>query len=215
MRATTRRQARGRLRSRRMRVVLAAGLVFGAGAFATLAAWTDTENATGSFGASVFDTQSASAGSPTYTSQTAAPGASLTFNATAMSPGTSFFAWLNVRTTPTTNVAGTVALTGVANNGGGLVGALQYRAVRMSSASPASTCNAAAFTTGTPVFIAGTSGTYSAITQVPASPVSSPIAAAGAEIGYCFEVRITPGSANTFQGTTATVTWTFTSTSAN
>lgn len=211
---TSRRTAQRRLRSRRIRVVLAAGLMLGIGAFATLAAWTDTENATGTFGASVFDTQSSSAGTPTYTSQTTAPGASLTFAATAMSPGTSFYAWLNVRTTPTTNDAGTVALTAIANNGGGLVGALQYRAVRTASVNPTSPCNATAFA-GSPVFIAGTAGTYLPVTQVPASPVASPIAAAGGAIGYCFEVRITPGSASTFQGTTATVTWTFTSTSAN
>ena len=198
-----------------MRVLLAAGLVFGAGAFGTLAAWTDTENATGSFGASVFDTQSASVGSPTYTSHTTAPGATLSFNATAMSPGASFYTWLNVRTTPATNTAGTVALTSVANNAGGLVGALQYRAVRMATAAPGTTCSATTFTTGTPVFVAGASGTYLPVTQVPASPVASPIGAAGAEIGYCFEVRIAPGSANTYQGTTATVTWTFTSTSAS
>lgn len=195
-------------------MVLAAGLVFGAGAFATLAAWTDTENATGSFGASVFDTQSASAGSPTYTSQTAAPGASLSFNAAAMSPGTSFYAWLNVRTTPASNVGGTVALTSIANNAGGLVGALQYRAVRTASVNPTSPCDATAFA-GTPVFIAGGAATYLQVTAAVPTPVASPITAAGGAIGYCFEVRVAPGSANTYQGTTATVTWTFTSTSAS
>lgn len=196
-----------------MRVLLAAGLVFGVGAFATLAAWTDTENATGSFGASIFDTESQSAGSA-YASHTSAPGASLTFDATSMSPGVSFYAWLNVRTTATTNIAGTVALSSVANDAGGLVGALQYRAVRTASPNPASACDATAFA-GTPVFVAGAAAAYLPVTQVPASPVASPIAAAGGAIGYCFEVRITPGSANSFQGTTATVTWTFTSTSAS
>ena len=198
-----------------MRVLLAAGLVFGVGAFATLAAWTDNENATGSFGASVFDTQSASAGSPTYASNTAAPGASLTFNASAMSPGVSHYAWLNVRTTTATTVAGTVALTGIANNAGGLIGALQYRIVRTASVNPTSPCDATAFA-GTPVFIAGAAATYlQANAAVPVTPVASPIAAAGGAIGYCFEVRVAPGSANTYQGTTGTVTWTFTSTSAN
>jgi predicted ribosomally synthesized peptide with SipW-like signal peptide len=210
----SRQMARHRLHSRRIRVILAAGLVFGVGAVATLAAWTDTENATGSFGASVFGTESQSAGSPTYASHTASPGASLSFNAAAMSPGVSFYAWLNVRTTPATNVAGTVALTSVTNNAGGLVGALQYRAVRMASVNPTSSCTAAAFA-GTPVFIAGGSATYLQVTAAVPTPVASPIAAAGGAIGYCFEVRVTPGAANTFQGTTATVTWTFTSTSAS
>ncbi|WP_162249507.1 SipW-dependent-type signal peptide-containing protein [Microbacterium sp. Root166] len=194
-----------------MRVVLAAGLVFGIGSFATLAAWTDTENATGSFGASIFDTESQSAGSPTYASNTTAPGASLTFNATAMSPSVSHYAWLNVRTTLTTNVAGTVSLTGITSSGA-LAPALQYRAVRMTAVNPTATCNAGAFTTGT--FIAGNATTYvAAAPPAPTPVIASPIAAANGAIGLCFEVRVAPGSPNTFQGTTGTVTWTFTSTS--
>lgn len=196
-----------------MRVVLAAGLVFGIGSFATLAAWTDTENATGSFGASIFDTESATTPALTYASNTTPPGPSLTFNATAMSPNVAFYAWMNVRTTTTTNVAGTVSLTGVAATGT-LAPALQYRAVRMTAASPTATCNAAAFTAGTPTFIVGNASTWVPVTTVAPTPVvPSAIAAGGAAIGYCFEVRIPTGTASTFQGTTATVTWTFTSTS--
>ena len=56
---------RGR-RARIWRALLAGGLVLGVGATATLAAWNDSEVATGSFAASVFDTESQSAGSPTY-----------------------------------------------------------------------------------------------------------------------------------------------------
>lgn len=205
--------ARRRLRRRRLGALLAGGLVLGIGSLATIAAWTDTENATGSFAASVFDTESQSAGSPTYASRTTAPGAALTFAATGMSPGVSFYAWLNVRTTPATNVAGTIALTAAANNGGGLVGALQYRAVRMTAANPTASCGAAAFT-GSPAFIAGGASSYLPVTQVPASPTASAIGAAGAQLGFCFEVRIAAGSANSYQGQTATVTWTFTSTSA-
>lgn len=186
--------------------------MLGVGSFATLAAWTDTENASASFTTSVFDTESQSAGSPSYTSNTAAPGASLTFSASAMSPGVSYYAWWNVRTTPTTNVAGSVALTGVAATGA-LAPALQYRMVRMSAPSPTATCGSAAFT-GSPVFVAGASGSYLAVTQVPASPVASPIAASGGQLGYCLEVRVISGSASSFQGQTATVTWTLTSTSA-
>lgn len=208
----TRRARRARTRRRRVHAVLAAGLVLGIGTTVTLAAWTDTENATGSFGASVFGTESQSAGSPTYASNTTAPGATLSFDATAMSPGTSFYAWLNVRTTTTSTVGGTVALTSAAP-AGGLAPALQYRAVRMPGPSPASTCNAAAFS-GTPVFIAGAAASYLPVSQVPAAQVASPIGAAGAQLGFCFEVRIQPGAANSFQGQTGTATWTFTATSA-
>lgn len=200
------------MRRRRVHAVLAAGLVLGIGTAVTLAAWADTENATGSFGASVFGTESQSAESPMYTSNTTSPGATLAFDAASMSPGTSYYAWLNVRTTPASTVGGTVNLTSSAATGG-LAPALQYRAVRMPGPSPSSTCNGAAFT-GTPVYIAGASASYLPVSQVPSTPVANPIGAAGAEVGFCFEVQITPGTPSSFQGETGAVTWTFTATSA-
>ncbi|MET0304054.1 MAG: SipW-dependent-type signal peptide-containing protein [Microbacteriaceae bacterium] len=207
------RTSRRRLRSRRIAALLAAGAVLGVGAIGTIAAWTDNEEATGSFGASVFDTESQSAGSPAYASRPTAPGNVLTFTATAMSPSVSYYAWLNVRTTPATTVAGTVALTAITPSGA-LAPALEYRMVRMASASPGSTCAAAAFT-GTPVFVAGAAAAYLPVTQVPTTPVASPIAAAGASIGYCVEVRVSPTAASSYQGSTATIQWSFTATSAS
>ncbi|GAA5203499.1 hypothetical protein [Microbacterium jejuense] len=209
----TRRDHRRRVRLRRLRVLLAAGLVLGAGTIATLAAWTGTENATGSFGASIFATESQSQGSPTYAGHPTAPGATLTFNATAMSPGTSFYAWVNIRTTAASTVGGTVMLT-AATPSGGLAPALQYRAVRLTGPSPGAVCDATAFS-GSPVFIAGAAGTYLAVSQVPGTPVASSIGATGAQLGFCVEVRIAPGSADSYQGQTATATWTFTATSAS
>jgi predicted ribosomally synthesized peptide with SipW-like signal peptide len=196
-----------------VRVLLAAGLVLGVGTVATLAAWTSSENATGSFGASVFATESQSQGSA-YAGHPTAPGAALTFTATAMSPGTSFYAWVNIRTTAASTVGGTVALTAAAANGT-LAPALQYRAVRLAGPSPGVACDATAFS-GSPVFIAGAASTYLAVTQVPGSPVASTLGAAGAQpLGFCVEVQIAPGSAATYQGQAATVTWTFTATSAS
>ncbi|GAA2977916.1 putative ribosomally synthesized peptide with SipW-like signal peptide [Microbacterium terrae] len=208
----TRRSARRRTRLRRAAALLAAGAVLGIGSIATIAAWTDGENATGTFGSSVFDTESQSAGSPAYASRPTAPGASLTFSATAMSPGTSYYAWVNVRTTPASTVGGSVTLTS-ATATGALAPALQYRMVRLASTASSSNCVAGAFA-GTPVFVAGGSSAYSAVTTVPASPVANPIGAAGAELGFCVEVRVAPGSASSYQGQTATVTWAFTSTSS-
>lgn len=209
----TRRGLRRRVRARRLRVLLAAGLVLGAGAVATLAAWTSTENATGSFGASVFATESQTQGSA-YAGHPTAPGATLAFTATAMSPGASAYAWVNVRTTAASTVGGTLTLT-AATATGALAPALQYRAVRLTGPSPGAACDATAFS-GSPVFIAGTSSTYLAVTQVPGTPVASILTAAGAQpLGFCVEVQIAPGSANSFQGQTANVTWTFTATSAS
>ena len=50
--------------------------------------------------------------------------ATLAFNATAMSPSVSFYAFLDIRTTSTTNVGGAVALTSSSNNSGALLPAL-------------------------------------------------------------------------------------------
>ena len=176
----------------------------------TLAAWTDTENATGNFAASTFNTESTGA-TINWASNTTSPGASLTFAATSMSPTVSHFATLNVRTTAATTVGGTVALSS-ATVTGTLSAVLEYRAVRTPLSS--TTCNAAAFT-GSPVWIAGGASTWIAASTVPGSPVASSIAAAGAEIRYCFDVRVQTGAASSYQGTTGTVTWLFSATSTS
>jgi predicted ribosomally synthesized peptide with SipW-like signal peptide len=201
----------GRRRAARWRAVLAGGLVLGVGATATLAAWNDTEVATGGFTSSVFDLQSQSAGSPTYADHATAPGATLVFNATAMSPGVSSYAWLNVRTSPASTVGGTVGLTAL-DRSGTLAPALEYRAVRTTSPNPTIACNAAAFAAPS-TFIVGGASTWVPLSGAPPAAVSNPIGAAGSAIGFCFDVRVMVGAANTFQGQTASATWTFTGTS--
>ncbi|MEH3090270.1 MAG: SipW-dependent-type signal peptide-containing protein [Microbacterium arborescens] len=209
-----RRRARRRVRRRRLLALLAAGSVLGVGTVSTIAAWTDSETATGAFAASVFDTQSQSAGTPTYASHpTGGPSAALTFTAAGLSPGVATQAWLNIRTSPASTVGGTVALTG-ASSTGVLSSALEYRAVRLPAAVPTATCNAAAFS-GSPVFIAGGASSYIPVTSTPSPAVANAIDAAGAQLGFCIEVRVRTGAENSFQGTSATVTWTFTGTSAS
>lgn len=192
----------------RLRAALAGGLVLGVGAAVTLASWTDTEHASGSFSSSTFNTESTGA-TVAWVSNIASPGATLVFAAAAMSPSVSHYATLNVRTTAATNVAGTVALTS-STAAGTLPTVLEYRAVRTSLASTA--CNAAAFS-GTPVWIAGGSASWIASSTVAASAVASPIAAAGGELRYCFDVRIQSSAASSYQNTTGTITWLLTSTS--
>jgi predicted ribosomally synthesized peptide with SipW-like signal peptide len=198
-------------RAARWRAVLAGGLVLGAGSTATLAAWNDAEVATGAFASSVFDLQSQSAGSPTYADHAGPPGATLAFNATAMSPGVSSFAWLNVRTTPASTVGGTVGLTAL-DRSGALAPALEYRAVRTASPNPAVACDATAFAAPSTFIVGGTS-TWVPLSSAPPVVVSNPIGPTGAVIGLCFDVRVVVGAANTFQGQTASATWTFTGTS--
>ncbi|MCG5469262.1 SipW-dependent-type signal peptide-containing protein [Micromonospora sp. LAH09] len=206
-----RRTPAGSPRLRRTRAVLAGALVLGLGTTSTLAAWTDGEYGTGSFGASIFGTESQTASSGWASHTPVGNAATLAFNATAMSPTVSFYAWIDIRTTSTTNVGGAVALTSSSNNAGALLPALEYRTVR--TASTSTTCAAAAFT-GTPTWIVGPS--YLAVTSVPGSPVSSTITApsgATPQVRFCFEVRIQSGAANSYQGTSGVVTWAFTATS--
>ncbi|WP_405474452.1 SipW-dependent-type signal peptide-containing protein [Paenarthrobacter ilicis] len=76
----------------RLRAVLAGALVLGVGSSVTLAAWTDSDHATGSFGTSVFATESTAAkpyvASGPWAANDTVPGATLLFQATGMSPGT-------------------------------------------------------------------------------------------------------------------------------
>ncbi|WP_081765968.1 SipW-dependent-type signal peptide-containing protein [Arthrobacter sp. 31Y] len=202
----------------RLRAALAGALVLGVGSSVTLAAWTDSDQATGSFGASVFATESTAAkpyvASGPWAANDTAPGASLLFQATAMSPGTVFYAPFAIRTTEK-SVEGTVALgiPAVTSSGTGIAdlgAALRYRVVRSAS------CDAAAFG-GTPAFVVGSDG-GKPLTQGQAAGVVNPLAAAtanqpGLPTQFCFEVSLPAGASTALQGQTATVTWPFTATS--
>ncbi|MEU1752807.1 hypothetical protein ABZ436_09160 [Micromonospora matsumotoense] len=181
------------------------------GTTSTRAAWTDSEYGAGSFAASVFGTESQTASSGWVSHTPVGNAAMLAFNATAMSPTVSFYAWISIRTTSTTNVGGTVALTSSSNNSGPLLPVLEYRAVRTAGISSA--CSSAAFS-GSPTWIVGPS--YLTITSVPGSPVSSVLtvpSGATPQLRFCFEVRIQSGAGNSYQGTGASVAWEFTATS--
>ena len=90
--AVTRRGVREakRLLSRRIRAVLAGGLVFGVGATMTLAAWNDSEHGNATFTAGRFDIVGATDGT-TFSSHPVGTPAALSFSApfSAMAPGLS------------------------------------------------------------------------------------------------------------------------------
>lgn len=194
---------------RRLRAVLAGGLVFGIGATLTLAAWNDSEYAAGQFAASVFATQS-NTGSG-WVSTTEGSPATLAFNATGMSPGASHYAYLDVRTTSATTVDGTVALNS-AGKTGTLATVLEYRTVLIGSTAA---CSATAFS-GSPTWVAGGASTYVAGGTMPGTPPNTALSSGAANtLRYCFDVRVTATAANSYQGTTGTLTWGFLATSAN
>ena len=198
-------------RPRRLRALLAGGLVLGVGFSVTLAAWTDTEKATGTFGASIFGVQSSTNGS-TWADHPTTP-AALVFTAGSYSPGVARHAALQLRTIPG-SVAGTAGLSAaeVTPNdspvGTTLQSALRLRVVQYSGTAA---CSADRFTTS-PSFVVGNSSTYAALTAPGTASVSlaaAPNAAnPGAVTTLCFEVSMPTGTDNSFQGKTVTATWT-------
>lgn len=197
-----REQSRHRLRNRRIKAILAGGLVFGIGATATLAAWTDTEQASGSFKAGTFNIERSVDGTNWNSSTT------MTFNATGMYPGSKVYAPVFIRTTPDTTIDGdlkvsTEGATGTAN---GIAGSLVYRAVTASYKSGGFTCDATTFA-GSPTYV------YSASTPLSNSSggagTQSVEKTSGSVRAYCFEVTLPADAPSAAQGTNASKTWTF------
>ncbi|WOP19808.1 SipW-dependent-type signal peptide-containing protein [Raineyella sp. LH-20] len=196
---------------RRLRAVLAGGLVFGIGATLTLAAWNDSEYAAGQFAASTFATESRSNSGAIWVSTTQGSPATLDFAAATMSPTVSHYAYLDVRTTAASTVGGAVALDS-ASKTGTLAAVLEYRTVLIGSTA---TCNAAAFS-GSPTWVAGGASTYLAGGTMPTTPPNTALSAGAANtLRYCFDVRVTTGAPNTYQGTSGTLTWGFLATSSS
>lgn len=197
----------------RVRALLAAATVLGVGATMTLASWTDNEYGQGTFGASVFDTESSVNGS-TWADNSSSPGATMTFDTTGMSPNTQRYSALLIRG-KANSVAGTLALAGATVSPGGtdettvLGAALRYRVVLTTG-----TCTAAAFT-GSPSFLVGGASSYATLTTAGSSTpaIAAATSSPGAATGLCFEISLPSGAANTLQGTSATAIWHVTATS--
>jgi predicted ribosomally synthesized peptide with SipW-like signal peptide len=192
------------LRFTRLRAVLAGGLVLGAGATATLAAWTDEESAHGTFTAGTFSILGSTNGI-TFSDHPSAPGASLAFAPTtdAMVPNTTVHALYSVKTAPT-SVAGSVQLTAGPDNGSGLGAYLRYGVHTI----PGTTCNATTFAAGSVVVSTGSALTVGAGAGIP-------LTAAGASpVNYCFAVTLPSDAPNAAQGAALGGTWIFAATAA-
>ncbi|SKC70461.1 hypothetical protein [Plantibacter cousiniae (nom. nud.)] len=197
-------ERRSRSRFTRTRAALAGALVLGVGTSLTLAAWSDDEFGAASFAASTFVVESQTASS-TWAAHEAVNPATLVFNATAMSPGLSQYAYIDIRTTSATNIGGTAALSAVTAATGTLLPALEYRVVATPTGT---TCGASAFA----------SQTYTASLAVGAAVPGASGAlgtASATPVRFCFDVRVKAGTGATFQGGTASATWQFTSTSSS
>ena len=106
-RPVSRRQMRQRqqMRGRRIKAILAGGLVFGVGATATVAAWTDSETADGSFKAGTFNIELSI--NDQWTSDN-----EMTFDSAPMFPGSKVYAPVFVRTSPSTSIDGDLTVKG-------------------------------------------------------------------------------------------------------
>jgi hypothetical protein len=190
---------------RRLRGLLAAGLLFGVTVTVSAATWVDVEHANGTFAASMFTTESAVGGAG-YAANHAPPGPTVTLAAAGFLPGQSRYTSVLIRTTPG-SVGGTVLLNGAALSGADaadLGAAFVYRVVLSVAA-----CSAASFG-GSPTYVVGSAQAGAALTVGAAQAV--PLAAGsdtapGAPVGFCFEVTLPSGASNTLQGKSTTAVW--------
>lgn len=183
----------------RVRAILAGGLILGVGATVTLAAWNDSEFATGTFQAGTFDLQGSTDGT-TFSDHASAPGAALGFtvNPTTLSPGDVVYAPFAVRLAANTTSPATVTLTAPSTTGD--VANLTYTLIQPTSFG----CTSA--TTGTALVAAAT-----AVGTVPGTVTfdlaqGSPVTNAGAPVNLCF--KVTAGTGLT-QSQAGTATWQF------
>jgi predicted ribosomally synthesized peptide with SipW-like signal peptide len=208
--------SRTRRRSRMIRAILAGGLVLGVGAAVTLAAWNDSEYATGTFTAGTFDLEGSTDGStfanhnPSDTLHAPSSAATLSFtappSALTLSPGDAVAAPFSVRLAAGTTNNGDVVI-GTPTTTGTTTG-LTYEIVRLAAATACTTSSVDS--TGTSLITAGTPITAVAGPNTFALTKGATAAVAGAAQLLC--IKVTAG-ATVAQGQTGTVTWKFTATS--
>lgn len=195
-------------RRKKVLAVLAGGLVLGVGAAVTLAAWNDSEYATGSFTAGSFNLVGSTDGT-TYADHASSPGAALTFNANfnSLSPGDVVYAsyWLQLDATTTNNATVTPSL----DSGTGANAAnISYKVYTIDAAT---TCNAGAAASGTQI-LSGTNLTTGTGAATFPLTKGTPPTTAGAAQKLCFIV--TAGSQAVLQqGGSASAVWKFTAAS--
>ncbi len=197
---------------RKVLAVLAGGAVLGVGVGVTLAAWNDSEFATGTFTAGAFNlegsTTSATAGYADHNVDDGDAAATLVFQlpdvAATMSPGDVVYAPFWVRLDGATTNDATLIADGVVAGTGGNEANLSYTVTAIDAAA---TCDAAA--TGTVVATGATLAAQTGATSVPLAQGAT-AGTAGAPVQLC--VAVTAGT-GLVQGTAATATWEFTATS--
>ena len=186
--------------------------MLGVGIGVTLAAWNDSEFATGTFTAGSFNlegsTTSATTGYADHNVDDGDTAASLVFQlpavASSLSPGDVVYAPFWVRLDSTTTNSATLLPTGITAGSGGNEANLAYTVTAIAAGA---TCGVGA--TGTVVASGSTLSAQTGATSV-ALAEGTPAGTAGTPVQLCFAV--TAGAGLT-QGDAATATWEFTATS--
>lgn len=202
-----------RTRSRKRKALLAGGTVLGLGAAVTLAAWTDDVWVSGSFSASTFNVQGAvdSAGIAwqDYDSEGGAGPLAFTVNPTAMTPGNSVYAPLNLRVGPEVSEFNAAISLPVAPTGPAIVSPANsafYTALELSLYDvPPADCNASgtAGATAFPGFEGASLNTTSTGTLL---TLDGDMTAQG----VCFEVTLSDtATTDVSGGETGLLTWNF------
>lgn len=184
------------LKSKRVRAILAGGLVLGVGAAITLAAWNDSEFATGIFAGGAFSIEGSTDGTAFTEHPTEAAAAPLTFEVEAdnLAPSEPVYAGFAVQLTAASTYAASVDIT--ASSAATIAASLSYSLVETATFG----CDAAAFAAGTPLV------TDAATTTSTAADIFT-LDAATAPVFLCFEV--TPAANLPQASPTGTVVWEF------
>lgn len=194
--------------STRVRALLAGALVLGFGVTATLAAWTDQENATADITAGTFAVESRASmevGATPYADRST-NAVTVTFPGGNLYPGQSHAGWVQIKNTG--SVPGSVKLSHETFTTNGIAGVdlATGLSVRIVPSIGDSTIPPAC----TPETEGGTPRPLEAIS---ADEASLPLGASeGNSANYCIILTLAENSPNTAQGGTVTPTWTFTAT---
>lgn len=183
-------------RSKRAKAILAGGLVLGVGAAITLAAWNDSEFATGIFAGGGFGIEGSTDGTTFTEHPTEAAAAPLTFAVEAdnLAPEEPVYAGFAVQLTAASTYAGTVDIT--ATSGAAIASSLTYSVVETTTFG----CDAASFAAGDPLV------TDAATTSSTAADIFT-LGAVTTPVFLCFEV--TPAATLPPASPSGTVLWEF------
>ena len=201
-----RRAVQRHLWSRRIRALLASGMVLGVGATITLAAWNDSEYTTGSVTAGHFSLEGSVDGDE-YRSSEPDSAHTLSFSPdAALYPGATDYALFRVRASEG-SMGGSVQVLADEENAEGLGAYLTYGIREVDG----TTCTFEAFEAGEVVVERGSGLTTDAQTTQDLAPDQEEA------INYCLELILPEGTDNDAQGLSATPSWEFfaTSTSSN